>query len=122
MTDPTQQPDISQGFILGKKLYDRLKFIALVLLPAFSTLYFSLGGVWNLPNVTEVIGSITAVDTFLGVLLGLSTKAFNKSPLKYDGAIVITEPEEGKVLYSLELNGAPEDLTSMQQVVFKINK
>lgn len=122
MTDTTSENVPTQGFVLGTALYNQLKFIALVLLPAISTLYFSLGGIWNLPNVTQVIGSITAVDTFLGVLLGLSTRAYNKSPLRFNGNIVISQNEDGKKLYSLELNDDVENIDNMQQVVFKVNR
>lgn len=112
----------TQGFVLGTKLYDKLKFIALVLLPAVSTLYFSLGKIWDFPNVTEVIGSITSIDTFLGVILGLSTKAYNKSESRYNGALNVSESPEGKLLYSFELNDSTmlDQLSSMDQVVFKV--
>lgn len=69
--------------------YDKLKFVALVLLPALGTLYFTLSGLWNLPNPTAVVGTITAIDTFLGVILGITTKNYNASDSKYDGDIGI---------------------------------
>lgn len=58
---------------LNDKWYDALKWIALYLLPALGTLYFALSGIWGFPFGEEVVGTITAVDTFLGVLLGIST-------------------------------------------------
>lgn len=64
--------------VLNDKVYDVLKWIALYLLPAIGTLYFALSGIWNLPFGEEVVGTITAVDTFLGVLLGISTANYNK--------------------------------------------
>lgn len=63
---------------LSNKAYDALKWIALYLLPALGTLYFALAGIWNFPYGEEVVGTITAIDAFLGVLLGLSNATYQK--------------------------------------------
>ena len=63
---------------LKNKTYDVLKWIALYLLPALGTLYFALSGIWGLPYGEQVVGTITAADTFLGVLLGISSATYNK--------------------------------------------
>lgn len=63
---------------MSDKTYDILKFIAQIVLPATGTLYFALAGIWGLPYGEEIVGTITAVDTFLGVVLGISTNAYNK--------------------------------------------
>ena len=63
---------------LDNKTYDVLKWIALHLLPGLGTLYFALSKIWGLPFGTEIIGSIAAIDTFLGTLLGISTANYNK--------------------------------------------
>ncbi len=63
---------------MSNKMYDTLKWIAQYLLPAFGTLYFALAGIWGLPFGEQVVGTVTAVDTFLGVSLGISTKQYNK--------------------------------------------
>jgi conserved domain protein len=64
--------------IFNKKTYDILKWIAQFLLPAVGTLYFALANIWGLPHGEQVVGTITAVDTFLGVLLGISSNAYYK--------------------------------------------
>lgn len=64
---------------LSNKVYDVLKWIAMYLLPAAGTLYFALSGIWGLPYGEEVVGTITAVDTFLGVILGISSATYSKS-------------------------------------------
>lgn len=64
--------------IFNKKQYDILKWIAQFLLPAVGTLYFALANIWNLPHGEQVVGTITAVDAFLGVLLGISSNAYYK--------------------------------------------
>lgn len=63
---------------ISNKTYDILKWVAMYLLPATGTLYFALAGIWGFPYGEEVVGTITAVDTFLGVLLGISTAQYNK--------------------------------------------
>lgn len=67
---------------MNDKMYDILKWIAMYLLPATGTLYFALAGIWGLPYGEEIVGTITAVDTFLGVLLGISTAQYNKKVCK----------------------------------------
>lgn len=61
---------------MSNKVYDVLKFIAQVVLPAIGTLYFALAGIWSFPFGEEIVGTITAVDTFLGVLLGISSNKY----------------------------------------------
>lgn len=63
---------------MSNKLYDKLKWVAQYLLPALGTLYFALAAIWGLPFGEQIVGTITAVDTFLGVILGISTKQYNK--------------------------------------------
>ena len=62
--------------------YDIMKWIAQYLLPASGTLYFALASIWGLPYGEQIVGTITAVDTFLGVLLGISTINYNKKDTK----------------------------------------
>ena len=64
---------------ISNKTYDILKWIAQYLLPATGTLYFALAGIWGFPYGEEVVGTITAVDTFLGVLLGISSTQYKKT-------------------------------------------
>ena len=61
------------------KYYDILKWIAQILLPALATLYFAVSKIWGLPYGEEIVGTITAIDAFLGALLGISTHYYNKS-------------------------------------------
>lgn len=63
---------------LNNKVYDILKWIAQYLLPALGTLYFALAGIWGLPYGEQIVGTITAIDTFIGVILGISSMQYNK--------------------------------------------
>jgi len=64
---------------MSNSMYDKLKFIAQVVLPAAGTLYAALAGIWGLPYAEQIVGTIVAVDTFLGVVLKISTYQYNKS-------------------------------------------
>lgn len=63
---------------MNNKTYDILKWIALVVLPAIATLYFALAGIWHLPYGEQIVGTITAIDTFLGAILGISNYNYKK--------------------------------------------
>ena len=63
---------------MSNKVYDVLKYITQIGLPAVGTLYFALSGIWGLPYAEQVVGTITAIVTFLGVLLGISNANYKK--------------------------------------------
>lgn len=69
--------------IFENKTYDRLKWIAQFLLPALGTLYFALASIWGLPYGEQIVGTITAIDTFLGVLLGISKQKYDADVSAY---------------------------------------
>ena len=74
---------------MSNKVYDILKYIAQIVLPAVGTLYFALAGIWGFPYGEQIVGTITAVDTFLGVVIGISNANYNKK-------ITLEELENGK--------------------------
>ena len=56
--------------------YDKLKFVAQVVLPALATFYLTIAGIWGLPHGEQISGTIIAVDTLLGAWLHVSTKNY----------------------------------------------
>ena len=62
---------------MSNKVYDILKWIAQILLPAIATLCFALAQIWGFPYAEQIVGTITAIDAFLGVILGISTSKYN---------------------------------------------
>lgn len=64
---------------MSNKLYNALKWIALIVLPALAVLYRTLAGIWGLPFGEQIPDTITAIDLFLGVVLGVSTVQYKKS-------------------------------------------
>ena len=63
---------------MSNKVYDVLKYVTQIGLPAVGTLYFALSGIWGFPYAEQVVGTITAIVTFLGVLLGISSANYKK--------------------------------------------
>ncbi len=76
---------------LSNKMYDFLKWFALIALPAFQVFWLTVGKVWNFPYLTEVGATIGATGLFIAALLGLSIKGYT------EGAVVDTPaiPEGG---------------------------
>ena len=64
---------------MSNKVYDVLKYIALIVLPALGTLYFALAKIWGFPYAAEIVGTISAIDAFLGAILKISTDQYNKN-------------------------------------------
>lgn len=68
---------MKEVFSMSNATYDKLKFIAQILLPALGALYFGLAGIWGFPYGEQIVGTITVIDTFLGVILGISSANYN---------------------------------------------
>ena len=64
---------------MSNSTYNLLKYIAQILIPAIATLYFSVSQIWGLPYGEQIVGTLTAVDAFLGVCLGISSDKYHKS-------------------------------------------
>jgi hypothetical protein len=79
-----------------------------------------LSKIWGLPSAEAVIGTIVAVDTFLGVLVKVGETSYNNSESRFAGAINVAEQPD-KTVYSLDLNYPIEDLTNKDRVTFKVN-
>ena len=71
--------DMQKIFEIPDKVYDVLKAVAMVILPAIGTLYFALAGIWGWPYGEQIVGTLTAIDTFIGVALGISSMQYKKN-------------------------------------------
>jgi hypothetical protein len=114
-------PEKNTSSGLSNKMYDRLKVIALVWLPALGGAYFSLAGVWDLPKVNEVVGTVTILDTFLGVILGISNQKHKNDPNRFAGAVEYKDvPGEDEPGVNLRLKQDMAELEGEKEITFKI--
>ena len=111
----------AQDHLLSNTVYDRLKYTAQIGLPAAGTLYFTLAQIWGLPAAEQVVGTIVAIDTFLGVLLGFATKTFNESEAKFDGDVDMV-PDPDQDVTNIRTSFKTSSLADKDVLVLKVKK
>lgn len=104
--------------LLADSTYNRVKKSATIVLPAFGTLYFALAQIWGLPKAEEVMGSIAALNTCLGVLVQVSKKSYYASGTQYAGAIEVGENGLARIVFEQP----PVEVISKTQATFKITE
>lgn len=102
---------------LSNKTYDILKWVAQNVLPALGTLYFALSGIWGFPYGEQVVGTITAIDAFLGVILKLSSDSYNG-----DGTLIVDTNNPFKDVYSIALTDYPAKLAEKDTVILRVSR
>lgn len=117
MTDST--PSVKKTFHMSDTVYDRLKFLALVLLPALGTLYFTVGGLFDLGYTEQVLGSIVALETFLGAVLGLSNSAHKAEiEARPDSTLVVSDDGEVYAEFAFD----PQTASQGDEVTLRVVK
>lgn len=81
---------------LNGRVYDVAKQFAQIWIPAAGALYFALAQIWHFPKVEEILGTVTAVDTFLGVVLGISSASYKASDARFDGTLALQDHPSGE--------------------------
>lgn len=100
--------------------YDQLKFLAQVVLPGLGALYFGLAAIWGLPEAEKVVGTITTVDAFLGLFLGVSSKRYNQEDhTQYDGTMEVIA-HDASLIHQLEITTPPEQLGTQKSITLKV--
>jgi hypothetical protein len=105
--------------LLSDKTYTTLKHSAAIALPALSALYFALAQIWHFPDTAQVMGTIAAVNTALGALMGVSSLSYNNSDAKYAGSLIRVETPD-TINYTLALNHDAPSLDKMDEATFKV--
>lgn len=72
---------------MTNRLFDLLRTLCEIVIPALGTLYFALAKIWHLPYGTEIVGTCAALATFLGALIGVKRAGYNANP--DDGSYII---------------------------------
>ncbi len=62
---------------MNNKVFDFIRFIGEIVLPALGALYFGIAKIWGLPFGQEVVGTIAVITTFIGAVVGVSRKKYN---------------------------------------------
>ena len=61
---------------ITNKMYDAIKWIVVIVIPAIITLYATLGNIWNFPRVEQITASLAAIDVFLGAIMQISSSKY----------------------------------------------
>lgn len=104
-------------FPMNNKTYDILKWVAQIALPALGTLYFALSGIWGFPYGEQIVGTITAIDAFLGTILKVSSDHYDG-----DGSLIVDTSDPFKDVYSIAIEDYPDILAEKEQVLLKVEK
>lgn len=107
---------------LNDKVYNFLKWLVVICLPATGAAYFSLSDLWDLPKAFEVVGTITVIQTFMGTLVGISSYNYNKTTEHHAGVITHTgnDIDTGIPDLQLTVQKDPRELVENKRVVFDI--
>lgn len=105
--------------ILNNKTYNFLKWFITIFLPGVGAFYFTLAQVWNFPQPEGVNGTINAIIVFGGLLIGISTRQYNKTVGAPDGDLIVEEVDGEKYL-GLGVNKSIEDMASKNQVTLNV--
>lgn len=94
------------------KLYDVLKYVAMIVLPGLAGFVITFFNIWEISYANQIAASITAINAFLGVLLGLSTRTYNNDQANFDGYLTMTgsDPDTGIPNLGLIVTRDPSDI------------
>ena len=103
---------------ITNKVYDVIKWIVTIVIPAIITLYATLGNVWNLPYVEQITATLAAINVFLGAVIQISSSNYNKT---YDGILhvdTVSDEESDKYLFEID---DLDDIIDKDKITLKIN-
>lgn len=96
-------------------MFSKMALRLLIVFSAFGAAYFVLTLIWDVPEAESVLGIIIIINLVLGILL-------YRRRIRFDGTIDVIEKDEGGKLYSLNLDGDPEEIDKKDEVLFKVSK
>lgn len=108
--------------LLNDKVYRILKWFAQYFLPALGTLYFALASIWGFQYGEQVVGTISALTIFLGVILGISSSAYTKATGNTDGTLLVDTNDPTKDIYRLQLNSELDKLADKKKITLVVDK
>ena len=116
----TSSQSSARAPFLSNKAYDNLNWVVRFGLPGLGALYFSLAQIWGLPAGEQVLGTITSLALFLGILLGISSRQYQASDERTDGSLIVDTSDPEKDVYRLDLTTQLDDLPGKNEIVLKV--
>lgn len=110
------------NFIIRGNKYDSLKRLINPILPAIGTLYFALGSIWGLPAVDKVVGTLTAVTTFLGIVTGISKTNYINSGEAFDGSVSVYQDPEHGLTANADMSQAGDAFLEKDSIRLKVQR
>lgn len=107
---------------MNDRTYDVLKWWVTIILPALGTFYFAVAAIWGLPYAEEIVGTIVAVTTLLGVILGVSNAQYKSDDSNFDGILHLDQRNESADYWTFEATKGLEEIEKKNQVSFKVSK
>ena len=107
---------------MSNSTFDVLKRAAELGLPALGALYFALAQIWGLPYGEQVVGTVAAVNTFVGVIVVIARNQYNNQDGMYDGDLLVSKNSDDAVSYMMELNHDPEEILGQTEFRLKVKK
>lgn len=101
--------------VLSNKTYNVLKHVAAIGLPAVAALYYAIAQIWHISHPGQIMATISALNAFLGAILGISTAQYN-SGAKYDGTLEVVDTATKKT-FNLNLGDTNLDTLDQQDTV-----
>lgn len=108
--------------LMNSRVYDILKALAQIWLPASATLVFTFTDIWGLNYGPQIVGTIAAIDTFLGIGLGLSSRMYRTSGKAFDGDLVVNTLNPEKDVYSLNLGIPLEEISGKDNINLRVTQ
>ena len=106
---------------LSNPVYDAAKDTATIYLPGLGAFYLTIAGIWELPYPQQVVGTIVAISTLLGVFLKISTNSYNKSDKSKDGTLIIDQSDPLKDTYRFDVQTPLEQLPDKSTITLKVD-
>ena len=107
--------------IMTDRTYNVLRWVSQYYLPAAGTLYFTLAGIWGLPYGEQIVGTLSAISLFIGVIIGISSRQYAKSGAGTDGTMLLDDSDPNKDVFQLHLDTPLETLINKSSITFKVD-
>lgn len=116
----SETKEVVKLFRLKDSTYDVLSGLVKYVLPGLGTLYFAIATIWGLPYGDQVLGTIVALEAFLGVVLGISKKAYNAEEPTYDGDVLVDVVDDEGSFLTVALERPVDEIRELESVKFRV--